>query len=231
MQEEIITMLRERTAQILSKKQESPKASRPEPSMRQEAVVLVNAFKSIDSNFDINKADRNVMNSLLAWVWEKDSLNMLHLDYSKGLFLFGEIGRGKSLALHALRRYMCSVCNRFKWKRNDVRMKAWGSSASEMANEFASDGLAKIKDYAKSEINLVIDELGREPIPAKYFGTEMNVMQFVLQLRYDSRKQNVTHVTTNLKLEDIGKIYGNYVADRCLEMFNFIEFKGESLRS
>ena len=42
---------------------------------------------------------------------------------------------------------------------------------------------------------------------------------------------SVTHITTNLKPEDIAQYYGEYIADRCWEMFNFIEFKGASLRS
>ena len=34
----------------------------------------------------------------------------------------------------------------------------------------------------------------------------MNVLQFLLQLRYDHRRSSITHVTTNMKLEDVKAI-------------------------
>lgn len=107
----------------------------------------------------------------------------------------------------------------------------WLKAASELANIFSVDGQPALIQYTSDDINLIIDELGREPRPAKYFGTELNVIQFVLQLRYDHRRDSVTHITTNLKPEDIAQYYGAYIADRCWEMFNFIEFQGASLRS
>ena len=79
-------------------------------------------------------------------------------------------------------------------------------------------------------MNLIIDEVGREPIPASNYGTKMNVLQFLLQLRYDNRRTCITHVTTNATPESLEPLYGDYVADRCKEMFNFMEFNGESLR-
>ena len=99
-----------------------------------------------------------------------------------------------------------------------------------ITNLYAKDGLPKLGPMLEINHTLFIDELGREPIPASNYGTRMNVMQFVLQMRYDIRSYSMTHVTTNLSLEDVAKVYGVYIADRCIEMFNFIEFRGESLR-
>ena len=139
---------------------------------------------------------------------------------------------GKSMILQALRHYRNGLVSRNESKREDFRMKGtWLKSASELANIFSADGQPALIQCTSDEINLIIDELGREPRPAKYFGTELNVIQFVLQLRYDHRRDSVTHITTNLKPEDIAQYYGEYIADRCREMFNFIEFKGASLRS
>ncbi|MBQ3730738.1 MAG: hypothetical protein II905_03200, partial [Muribaculaceae bacterium] len=156
----------------------------------------------------------------------------LMLDYNKGFCFYGDIGLGKSMTLQALRQYRNGLVSRHESKRDDFRMKGtWLKAASELANIFSVDGQPALIKYTTDEINLIIDELGREPRPAKYFGTELNVIQFVLQLRYDHRRNSVTHITTNLKLDDIAQKYGVYIADRCLEMFNFIEFKGASLRS
>ena len=190
------------------------------------------AFLKVEPRFDPKLADRNILNSLFAWVWKLDKYNKLKLDYNKGFCFYGDIGLGKSMTLQALRQYRNGLVSRNESKREDYRMKGtWLKAASELANIFSVDGQPALIKYTTDEINLIIDELGREPRPAKYFGTELNVIQFVLQLRYDHRRDSVTHITTNLKLEDIAQKYGAYIADRCLEMFNFIEFKGASLRS
>lgn len=190
------------------------------------------AFLKVEPRFDPKLADRNILNSLFAWVWKLDEYNKLKLDYNKGFCFYGDLGLGKSMTLQALRQYRNGLVSRHESKREDFRMKGtWLKAASELANIFAVDGQPALIKYTTDEINLIIDELGREPRPAKYFGTELNVIQFVLQLRYDHRRDSVTHITTNLKLEDIAQKYGAYIADRCLEMFNFIEFKGASLRS
>ena len=190
------------------------------------------AFLKVEPRFDPKLADRNILNSLFAWVWKLDEYNKLKLDYNKGFCFYGDLGLGKSMTLQALRQYRNGLVSRNESKREDFRMKGtWLKAASELANIFSVDGQPALVKYTTDEINLIIDELGREPRPAKYFGTELNVIQFVLQLRYDHRRDSVTHITTNLKLEDIAQKYGAYIADRCLEMFNFIEFKGASLRS
>ena len=190
------------------------------------------AFLKVEPRFDPKLADRNILNSLFAWVWKLDEYNKLKLDYNKGFCFYGDLGLGKSMTLQALRQYRNGLVSRHESKREDFRMKGtWLKAASELANIFAVDGQPALIKYTTDEINLIIDELGREPRPAKYFGTELNVIQFVLQLRYDHRRNSVTHITTNLKLDDIAQKYGVYIADRCLELFNFIEFKGASLRS
>ena len=180
------------------------------------------AFLKVEPRFDPKLTDKDILNSLFAWVWKLDKYNKLKLDYNKGFCFYGDLGLGKSMILQALRHYRNGLFSRHESKREDFRMKGnWLKSASELANIFSADGQSALIQYTSDEINLIIDELGREPRPAKYFGTELNVIQFV----------SVTHITTNLKPEDIAQYYGEYIADRCWEMFNFIEFKGASLRS
>jgi len=159
-------------------------------------------------------------------VWRLDWCNKLSLDYDKGLYFFGSYGLGKSMTLKALQQYMNDLIRR--GHDRDKRIGMYWKSASELANLYAVDGQPALISYATD--NLCIDELGREPNPASNYGTKMNVLQFLFQLRYDHRRDFVTHVTTNLEMGQIAHVYGEYVADRFLEMFNFVEFNGDSLR-
>lgn len=206
------------------------KSSRPAVDFNLEAKIYRSCLLKIEPSFDPAKANRDVLNSIFAWIWKCDKMNTLGLDYNKGFFLYGPLGLGKSMTLLAMRQYMNSVAARHEHMRGDYRLKAWWKTASELANIYAAEGQPALIQYTDPEINLVIDEFGREPNPASNYGTKMNVLQFVLQLRYDHRRTSVTHITTNMSLEDIEPKYGDYVADRCKEMFNFIEFSGRSLR-
>lgn len=197
--------------------------------MALEAKIFRAHFYEVEPKFDPRKTDRKVLNTIFAWVWRYDPCNYLGVDYDKGFFLYGNIGRGKSMTLKAMQKYMNSVKTRH-YKREDYRLGAWWKTASELANIYAADGQPALIQYAADDMNLIIDEFGREPIPASNYGTKMNVLQFLLQLRYDKRRSSITHITTNLTPDRLEPLYGDYVADRCKEMFNFIEFNGESLR-
>jgi len=197
--------------------------------MALEAQVFRSCFYEVEPNFNPSKASREVLNTIFAWIWKDERLNVKHVDFNKGFFLYGTLGRGKTMTLKAMQRYMNSIKRRHH-DRDDYRMGAWWKTASELANIYAADGQPALIQYAADDMNLIIDEFGREPIPASNYGTKMNVLQFLIQLRYDHRQESVTHITTNLTPDSLEPLYGDYVADRCKEMFNFIEFTGESLR-
>lgn len=200
-----------------------------EPDMGLEAKIYRKYFYEVEPRFDQSKASRDILNTIFAWIWKLDRLNTLGVDYNKGFFLYGTLGRGKSMTLKVMQKYMNSIHRRYV-KRDDYRLGAWWKTASELANIYATDGQPALIQYAADDMNLIVDEFGREPIPASNYGTKMNVLQFLMQLRYDHRRTSITHITTNMGPDNLEPLYGDYVADRCKEMFNFIEFKGESLR-
>lgn len=106
-------------------------------------------------------------------------------------------------------------------------------SAAEIALQFASKGISGMNRYTDREYmrNLAIDEVGREPVDSKFFGTGINVIQTVLQLRYEQRYNFFTHITTNLDPDrEFALRYGDFIADRVKEMFNVIKIEGYSRR-
>ena len=79
--------------------------------------------------------------------------------------------------------------------------------------------------------HLIIDEIGREE-NAKHFGTSCNVIQTILQMRYELRHEMLTFGTTNIDMEDLSQfrnLYGDYVLDRVKEMFNIVHLGGNSV--
>lgn len=188
-------------------------------------------FHEVEPRFDEGKADIAKIKSFFAWVWKLQKYNEIRLDFSKGLFLYGSIGMGKTLMLRVLRQYLTDLRSRHPEEyKSDYRLGTYWKSASQLAVMFACKGIVALEEYLEPESCLYIDEVGREPNPVNNFGTKMEVIQFLLQTRYENRRTSVTHITTNLSLREFSEMYGEYVADRCVEMFNFIKFEGDSLR-
>lgn len=190
--------------------------------------VFLETLKEVEPRFVVDDNNKNLLSALYGYVWGSNKM----LDSSKGLLLWGPIGVGKSVLLKGLQRYYGTI-NRYCFGSNSKYAGFRMVSAAEIALLYAEKGMSGIAQFTDRECmcNLAIDELGREPMDAKHFGTGINVIQTILQLRYEVRNEFFTLATTNLdpNLDFVGR-YGDYIADRVKEMFNVIEIKGTSRR-
>ncbi|ROT12812.1 hypothetical protein EEL50_11170 [Muribaculaceae bacterium Isolate-105 (HZI)] len=100
---------------------------------------------------------------------------------------------------------------------------------AEFSDESRDGGYYAIQTYITSS-RQAFDELGSETTPTGRWGNFENVMQYVLQRRYDLRDNQFTHATTNLSLKQLSKVYSPRIYDRCKEMFNFVEIRGKTFR-
>lgn len=183
--------------------------------------------KSVCPAFVVDTRNKDIMNSLYQYLVGMNGA----LDRKKGLLLWGDIGTGKSTIINIVRMFDKMSKGR---SFNGYHIGGFQvQSASYLSNLYAERGIESLNMYTYNNSNpipLAIDELGREPCPAKHFGTEMNVIQYLLQCRYELRGACITHITTNLSPRDVQAKYGSYIADRVNEMFNVIELKGSSRR-
>lgn len=147
------------------------------------------------------------------------------LDLAKGLWLYGDVGTGKTTLLLAVKQFPLEL------RAFDPRLKFGWFNAQELASTYANGGESALSPMIEAP-GLAIDEIGSETRPANHYGTTMDVISYLLQRRYDRRHCDgfVTHATSNYRPEQLASIYSPRIADRCKEMFNFIEFSGESFR-
>lgn len=175
-----------------------------------------------DGQFIVDRSNRDVIRSVFLYMLGQPS----DLDLEKGLWLEGSIGTGKSTLMQ--------VCSFFlRYYHQGFRVY----TCSQVATEFSLTGnLDKYLDnhdgFITGPAPMCFDELGREPIPAKYFGTELNVMQHILHIRYTYWQlyRLKTCITTNLTSIEVEKKYGDYIRDRRKEMFNILVLDGSSRR-
>lgn len=183
--------------------------------------------------FRITPNNEEVLNALFYYSLGLDDV----LDPDKGLWIWGEVGTGKSTLLRLVASYHRHLSYVKKaTPEGVVTYAAQGfriHHCARVAAEYASYGLPAIEAIAHNKdkpFAVGFDEMGREPIPVKHFGAEMNIMAYILRLRYEHRRQCRTYVTSNLNPEGIRMLYGSYVQDRVYEMFNLLNLGGESFR-
>lgn len=144
------------------------------------------------------------------------------IDLSKGIFLSGPIGCGKT-SLMMLMQLIPNQLKKFRFK-----------SCRQISYEFIKDGYDVIHKYTRGDIYKTdtfaycFDDLGTEN-NIKYFGNECNVLGEILLSRYDLyiTKGLLTHVTTNLSTSELEENYGNRLRSRLRQMVNLISFDKE----
>lgn len=170
--------------------------------------------------FKVDDYNKDVLNELFYYAHGSS----LKLDNNKGIFLYGDVGTGKSTLIRILAEYQRTMWRGFKVV-----------NCASLVAEFSTHGVDALNESTwntgysgNNPVERAFDEMGRETIPAKYYGNELNIMQHILQLRYDLKIK--THITTNKGPEELIHLYGEHIYDRAVEMFNFIELKGDSKR-
>lgn len=143
----------------------------------------------------------------------------------KGLLIYGSYGVGKSLlfdTLHKVGRELITKagCNDIWF--NCISAGSFVDRYMNAAKDHQNVDVFNIKNYYSGK--LYIDDLGFEE---KAF----NKTEVLGELLFErNRKKVKTFVTTNLKPSEITERYGERIGDRLPEMFNIIQWNGESFR-
>lgn len=150
--------------------------------------------------------------------------------FDKGLLIIGSYGNGKTTTMKSFESVFqkYNFSNRFKLVNSQDMVMEWETlSTQEQKQQFYQKYLCKI---------LCIDDAKKERKGSNFGISE--VVGDILIMRYN--KKLTTHLTCNYapgdQTKDLKKgllefaRYGEHFYDRLFEMFNIIEFKGESQR-
>lgn len=148
-------------------------------------------------------------------------------DLSKGIYLFGGVGVGKT---HLMRLFRSS-------QRKPFRIVDCSDISAEYKKE-GEDGISKYfhditvherNHWGHEKIGWCFDDLGMEN-NSKFFGNEANVMERIIERRYRSERPLITHIISNLTTAEIESRYGSRIKDRLREMMNVIVCTGTKSR-
>jgi energy-coupling factor transporter ATP-binding protein EcfA2 len=156
-----------------------------------------------DNNFIVDDENREALKFII------DAMD----NSPKGLLICGRTGSGKTIVLEAL-----SKIYRPPFHPERLQFK----TVDDIVAQYE-----KIGDDAiglQSTKNCCFDELGREKNPAKYYGSDCDVMQRVILKRYDLYKKQGcrSFFTSNYSRQDLRERYGDHCFSRLNEMVQFI---------
>lgn len=141
-----------------------------------------------------------------------------------GLFIYGSPGNGKTTLANAIRRLIGII---YENESYDERKGVRSVSALQLSDFAKMEKNADFYSIKKAEL-LHIDDVGCEPQTVKVWGNEISPIVETLYYRYDNCLFTV--ITSNLEEEDIVTRYGSRIADRFIEMFDFLPFNNKSYR-
>ena len=130
-------------------------------------------------------------------------------NHGRGLFMYGDCGRGKSMLL----RYVIPAIL-LKYHRKVVRVY----DVQQMNRQI---------DEVLSKHIVGIDDIGNESVAIKY-GDKRTAFAEVMDNA--EKYSKLVIISTNLNKESLSEMYGNRILDRIVSVTKRVEFKGNSLR-
>jgi DNA replication protein DnaC len=157
-------------------------------------------------------------------------LGVDHPTFTKGLYLGGNFGVGKTWLMKLFQRNNRQVFTIQNAKAIADIFEAEGEPALAKFVESPSLPENDAENFFQKRMGLCIDDLGTEQVK-NHFGNKKNVIGDLIELRYASENTGpLLHVTTNLTGDQLKEFYGLRVASRLRETMNIIDFVGEDLR-
>lgn len=133
----------------------------------------------------------------------------------KGIFLFGDTGRGKTYTLYAINK-------RFREIGMQSKIENWVELLLELRErtQYLRDA---INELVNTNI-LMIDDLGSE----RQTEWSQEILYTIINIAYEREKK--LFIATNLSLDEFTLRYGDRIFSRLMEMCEPYELKGKDRR-
>ncbi len=184
-----------------------------------------------NQEFYLHPGNKKTVQNILKWaIGDPES----EIELTKSIWLWGEVGAGKSV-------FACALRDFFDYLSDANTKPYFGGKKWDFADMNSLFITAKFDPSAFKVLNtaygLILDELKEQHFIIKSFGQEQKIIGDLISARYSAwKKSNVrTFVTTNLPPEFgqgslLSTVLDDREVDRMVEMFTSIEWHGSSLR-
>lgn len=178
-------------------------------------------------NYKVDDNNKEVLKDMLLYFTGNENFNG---SLNKGLMLVGGVGTGKSLLFKIFKEYTMNVI-----RNNSFQMH----SAIDIIDNVNTTGVEYLKQYSHNydgrhayPIRCYIDDIACINETVKHYGTDINVIEQLLSLRYNIYEKygTLTHISTNKYPNQLTDVYDQRITSRMNEMFNILELKGNDYR-
>lgn len=183
-------------------------------------------YQLLNRAFTVDDENKNFLNLFCKYFANDETFETIHKgELRKGLFVYGNHGTGKTSSFKIIQ----NISKRYQLKDLWFPITETSKVVEKFNTEKNKDFI--IKNYSKGKF--CFDDFGAENEANNIFiyGKE-DIFIRIMENRYNEfiLKGTLTHMTSNLNLEEIKKRYGSRVEDRFVQMFNFISLDGNSKR-
>lgn len=193
-------------------------ASNCQTELKSIKALFFDCIKYYCKDFIVDDNNKNVVTNIFHWCL-RDRNGALNPE--KGLWIYGNIGTGKSTLMKAVILFVSKY-----WLRDSgENVKPKWVNIPTFCGSYATDGFSVF-----DSIPMGFDELGTEIAPTNHVGNKLNVVAHLMNTIYDNGSDIPKIVTTNSSLSGILKLYGPRTVDRIAQLFNLVELEGVTRR-
>lgn len=181
--------------------------------------------------FELDASNKDVYENVRKWADARPFTCMHPLtkktimgDTTKGLYICGPTGSGKSVLVSIIRAYLKALHAKIRVGNSIEPMEWEPRRADDICVEYSRTG--DLEQFMKARI-LCIHDMGSEQEETLYMGNRVNVIRTILEYRGD-RNNLITIITSNDTIEE--SKYGERVKSRLCEMCNYFELVGKDRR-
>lgn len=181
----------------------------------------------------IDQFNRRIIKLMCLYFTKDNRCEEYGIDINKGLFLYGGTGVGKTTLMEFFRKNenhcfsvkpCIEIAREYARHMDDDKPKGWDIVPMYENNR---DIVPSAANFGHSKSGFCFDDLGQEP-ETKSFGEYTRIMAPIIEGRYNKKRFNSTHITTNITPDQIEEAYGKRVRSRMAEMFNILVFPSDA---
>jgi DNA replication protein DnaC len=183
--------------------------------------TLQSILKSIEPRYKLQNP--RLLKELISYLHAADGSE---INPQKALGLFGNTGSGKTLHLQAIAEY--AKIDELKFIRSGkvANFVPELISAQSLVSQFGKNGFDGIDKWIRKPA-IIIDDVGTEQA-AQNYGNKLEVFAYFIEERYLQHK--ITHISSNLSLDELKERYGERVYGRLIERTNIVYFADKNWR-
>lgn len=205
--------------------------------MALEAFKKIGEHKAEKGEFDIDDDNSFVIQNLIRWAhgdsemlsidpWTKETIRG---DLTKGIYIAGSTGTGKSLLLQILSTYLTIDNVRALFFGSTQRLLTYPTISTNKVCDLYKDS-GDLYPFIETKV-ICFQDLGVEQQETLYMGTRAKVMHTIIQERGDSRGLITLFSSNNGIVDpDTLNLYGDRGVSRLGKMCNYFELYGEDRR-